>query len=156
VPESNEDKLEWCKLGEEAEQRFAGPAFKSGCVAFANPAKLHDKYAHDLYLMQPADLKTIRTQFRTADRYGISPQTAITLNRKDVERYERLYPHIIIIFDIEYPNFKSLRYAPLREIRRAIKLGKAKLHEYQNRTDDTMGNAKDSYVLDALWFSELT
>lgn len=152
---SNEDKKTWCELGEKAEQRFAGSAFKSNVVVFPNPSKVTNPFAHDFYIMQPADLKTIRTQFRTADRYGISPDTAITLNVKDIERYTKLYPHIVLIFDIDYPNFKSVRYTTLREIKRAIKLGKAKLHEYQSRIDDVRGNAKSSYVLDALWFSEL-
>ena len=152
---SPEDKQFWVQHGADAEFRFAGPVFTSGCAVVANPAKLHDPYSHDFFMMVPADLKTIRTPFRTADRYGIPSEFAITLNRKDVERYEQYYPHIILIFDIDYPNFRSIRYAPLRDICKAIRMGMAKLHAYQNRVDDREGNAKDSYVLDARWFVEL-
>jgi hypothetical protein len=152
---NNEDKLVWCGLGEEAEKNFAGPPFFDGVAVFANPGKMKDRYTHDLFIMQPADLKTIRTPFLTSDRYGIPARTAITLNVKDVERYSDLYPRITIIFDIQFDDFKSIRYAGLHEIKRAIKGGFAKVHTYQNRVNDTQGNAKESYVLNALWFDEL-
>lgn len=154
-PASNEDKQAWCEKGAEAEVKFAGPVIGSGCAVMANPAKSENKYTHDLFLVLPSDLKTIRTRFNTADRYGIPSKTAFTLNKKDVDRYAQKYPHIVLIFDIDYGDFKSIRYAPLREIQRAIQLGKAKLHVYLNRVDDTSGNAKDSYVMDAMWFKEL-
>lgn len=152
---TNEDKDVWCRRGEEAEQRFAGPALPCGGAVFANPAKLHDKYTHDLFIVLPADLKTIRTQFRTASRYGIPPESAITVNKKDIDRYMSLYPHIVLVFDIDFPGFRSRRYAPLADIVKAIKRGHARLHTYNNRVDDERGNAKESYVLDALWFREL-
>lgn len=152
---NNEDKLVWCGLGEEAEKNFAGSPFFDGVAVFANPGKMKDRYTHDLFIMQPADLKTIRTQFLTADRYGIPTRTAITLNVKDVERYSDLYPRITIIFDIQFDDFKSIRYAGLHQIKRAIKGGFAKVHTYQNRVNDIQGNAKESYVLNALWFDEL-
>jgi hypothetical protein len=147
---SNENKSWWVRAGAAAESSFAGPVFGSGCAVIANPAKFENPYSHDLFMMIPADLKTVRTQFRTADRYGISPRTAITINKKDIERYERLYPHIVIIFDIDIPEFKSTRYAALREVRKAINAGMAKLHVYQHRVGDVMGN-----VLDATWFPEI-
>jgi hypothetical protein len=152
---SNQDKSAWCGLGEEAESRFAGRAFRSGCAVYMNPMKAVDKFTHDLMMVMPADLKTIRTRFNTADRYGIDPKTAFTLNKKDVVRYVEKYPNIILVFDIDYGDFKSIRYAPLREIRRAIKSGVAKLHVYQQRMDDQSGNAKESWVMDAMWFQEL-
>ena len=61
----------------------------------------------------------------------------------------------VIIFDIDIPEFKSTRYAALREVRKAINAGMAKLHVYQHRVGDVMGNAKESYVLDATWFPEI-
>jgi hypothetical protein len=152
---SNEDKKTWCNLGAKAEKHFAGPIFSNGVSIFSNPAKFYDPYTHDLFITQPADLKTIRTAFRTADRYGIPSNTAITLNVKDVDRYLELYPSIVIIFDIDFDNFKSIRYANLHQIIRAIQSGHAKVHKYQNRVDDTQGNAKESYVLNALWFAEI-
>ena len=155
APVSNEDKRAWCELGAQAEVRFAGPVFASGCAVMMNPAKTESKFSHDLFLTLPADLKTIRTRFNTSGRYGIDSKTAFTLNVKDIQRYSSLYPHIVLIFDIDYGDFKTIRYASLREIKRAIKLGKAKLHTYKDRLDDTSGNARDSYVLDATWFQEL-
>lgn len=95
-----------------------------------------------------------KTQINTADRYGIPAKTAITINRKDIERYSAKYPNIVLILDIDFGDWRSIRYAPLRDIKRAIRRGAAKLHAYQNRTEDTRGNAKESYVLDALWFPE--
>lgn len=156
MPLDNEDKQAWCNLGERAEKRFAGPLFSGGVAIFANPEKLSNPFTHDLFITHPADLKTIRTPFLTSEKYGISPHTAITLNVKDVQRYVELYPRIIIIFDIEFEGFKSIRYAGLHEILRAIKTGVAKIHTYKNRVNDDQGNAKASYVLNALWFAELT
>lgn len=153
-PTNNEDKKAWCEYGAEQEQRLAGPLFDAGCGLLVNPAKAFNKYLPDALAIFPSDIKTIRTRFNTAHRYGIDPRTAITINRKDVERYADTSPHIVLMLDIDFGDWRSLRYASLREIVRAIKLGKAKLHAYQNRTNDTRGNAKESYVLDALWFPE--
>lgn len=152
---SNEDKKAWVELGTKAEAHFSMPIFKGGVTVFTNPAKAENKFTHDLFFVQPADLKTVRTPFRTADRYGIPSKTAITLNKKDVDRYREKYPHIVIIFDVEYPDFKSIRYASLREINYLIDVGLAKLHTYINRVDDQSGNAKESYVLDATWLEEM-
>ena len=150
-----ENKLAWCAEGEKAEQRFAGRLLGGNVSVFNNPAKVTDKFTHDLFIILPSDLKTIRTRFNTADRYGIDPRTAITINVKDLERYKQFYPHIVIIFDIDFGDFQSVRITNLREIKRAIKLGMAKPHTYLKRVDDTQGNGKESYVLDALWFSEI-
>ena len=149
------NKQEWCAAGEQMEESFAGPIFKSGAAVFPNPAKKADKCSHDLFIVLPADLKTVRTQFRTADRYGIPSATAVALNKKDVDRYASLYPDIIIIWDIDIPGFRSRRYAPLKDILKAIERGFAKLHIYQDRVDDQQGNAKESYLFDARWFREL-
>jgi hypothetical protein len=149
-----QDKPAWCKAGADAEQRMAGPLLPRGGALMMNPAKAADPYTHDLFIMLPSDLKTIRTRFETAHRYGIDPRSAITINVKDVERYTQKSPTIVIVFDVQFEDYRRLCLAPLREIRRAIKLGKAKLHEYQNRRDDDRGNAKASWVLDAEWFPE--
>jgi hypothetical protein len=120
-----------------------------------NPAKARDRYTHDIFVTLPGDLKTIRTRFNTASRYGIDPRSAITLNVKDVERYQRLYPTIVIVFDVRFADYSRLCYATLRQIALAIKSGKARRHEYQGRVGDTQGNATASWVLDAEWFPEL-
>lgn len=151
----NEDKDAWVRAGEEQEERFAGPVLGSGAAVFANPAKKENRYTHDIFVVLPGDLKTVRTLWRTAHRYGIDPQYAITLNKKDVERYQKFHPDIIIVWDIDIPGFRSRRYSPLKDILKAVSSGHAKLHHYKNRVNDTRGNAKETYVLDARWFREL-
>jgi hypothetical protein len=151
----NQDKQAWCAVGELAEVKFAGPLLPNGGALMLNPAKKLDKYTHDLFITLPSDLKTIRTRFNTAHRYEIDPKSAITLNVKDILRYKNHYPTIIIVFDVDFGDYKRLCYSNLREIRRAIKCGKAKLHTYKDRVDDTNGNAKESYIFDAEWFQQL-
>jgi hypothetical protein len=150
-PESNEDKQAWCQLGAAREEPFTRRSFL-GCRFSMNPAKAHDKYAHDLEMTVPSDLKTITTRFRMAESlYGISSRSAITLNAKDVERYRR-HPHMVIVFDIDYGDFRRTCKASMPEIERLIRDGKARLHAYKDRVGDTAGNATESYVLDSLWF----
>lgn len=152
----NEDKEAWCRLGEKAEDRFLGPVFRGGVSLFKNPAKDENPYLNDAFVVLPADLKTIRTRFETADRYGIPAKTAITINKKDIDRYLTKWPLMTLILDIDYGDYRSLRVASVREINRAIKSGAAKLHTYRNRVDDTDGNAKESWVLNSTWFPELS
>ena len=126
-----------------------------GCSLASNPARDENKYAHDALLLMPADIKTIATEFRTADRYGIDPARAITLNQKDVRRYESEYPVFAIVFNIVIPGRESRRIALLSDIQKAIRHGMAKLHYYQQRKKDDQGNAKCSYVLDENWFRKV-
>jgi hypothetical protein len=154
-PVSNEDKLAWCEHGAELEKQFVAANSFSGVQIRMNPIKNVDKYTHDLMATFQADLKSIKTPFRTADRYGIPPSFAITLNEKDINRYKSMYPNIIIFFDIDYPEYKGVRMAPLSRIFRLMDLGKAKRHEYINRMNDSGGNAKASYVFDYRWFDEV-
>lgn len=151
---SPQNKDYWCEVGAKVESNLFGKHL-SGCAFMANQGKAVDKYAHDGFILKPADIKTIRTRFETADRYGIPSRSAFTLNRKDLLRYKELYPLIDIIFDIDYGDYKTIRIANLREINAVVKDGRAKLHTYQHRVNDTAGNAKESYVLDAEWFMEL-
>ncbi|MDO4705225.1 MAG: hypothetical protein Q4A98_03305 [Comamonadaceae bacterium] len=67
-----------------------------------NPAKNMDKTAPDLIIDGAiSDLKTQNTPFFTASRYGLDPRFAVTFNRKDYERYKRIYPSIVIYFWID-------------------------------------------------------
>tara|TARA_R110000803_G_scaffold139118_1_gene205797 strand:- start:44 stop:520 length:477 start_codon:yes stop_codon:yes gene_type:complete len=154
-PSNNQDKSAWCEYGDKTEVEFVSKMLSSSCSVFMNPAKAENKYTHDFFIVMPSDLKTIRTRFRTSDRYGIKSHSAITLNKKDVDRYVDKYPHIIIIFDVKYDDFSRLCYAPIRDIQKAIARGVAKLHTYNERVNDNSGNAKESYVLDSMWFKEL-
>lgn len=155
TPSSNEDKEAWCKLGDELEKQFVVRMFDTGLSVFRNPAKATDPFANDVYAVMQADIKSIRTPFRTADRYGIDPEFAITINEKDLKRYKEKYPNIIIFLDIDYPSYKGVRLATLGLLRRFVKMGMAKKHEYLNRQNDTQGNAKASYVFDLRWFDKV-
>jgi len=150
-----EDKSAWVKLGGNAETFFVQRMFSEGLSVMKNPAKIENPYTHDLLITLPADLKTIRTPFRTASRYGFDPDYAITINDKDVKRYLDKYPHIVLVLDIQYPNYQGIHIAPIERIRIAIKTERAKLHEYINRVGDSMGNAKSSWVFDCRWFQKL-
>ena len=152
----NENKQAWCKLGERAEVAFLGPVFASGCAVFSNPAKAESRYLHDAYFVCPCDLKTRRTRFHAAESlYGIPSRSAFTVNVKDVDRYADRWPLIVLVIDIDYGDYRTIRLAPLADIQRAIRHGVAKRHTYEQRSKDGSGNAIDSWVLDAEWFAEL-
>ena len=154
-PASNEDKLAWCKQGENLEKDFIVNCFDSGISVIKNPTKNLDKYTHDLYAIFQSDLKSIKTPFNTAGRYGIDAKYAITINKKDVVRYKSLYPNIMLLLDIDYPSYKGVRLASINRISWLIEHDRAKTHTYKDRVDDTNGNAKDSYVFDLRWFDEV-
>lgn len=162
---NTEDKLAWCeKYGEEAEHEFAVKRLHQlGIPGFVNPAKLTDKFTHDLCGIFQADLKTVRTPlFKANELYGIPAQYAVTFNEKDAIRYKKNYPNILVIFDILWEatemQIGGTLYSVqpmhmtvagfLGNIRRAIKAGGNKRIEYQRRVDDTAGNAKTSFVFD--------
>jgi hypothetical protein len=155
APLNNEDKKAWCQHGSELEEKFVESQNFAGVKLSMNPQKQTDVYVHDILATFQADLKTIRTPFKTANRYGIPSEFAITLNEKDIQRYRKIYPNIILFFDIDYPNYKGVRIAPISRILRLLDLNKAKRHEYLNRVNDTSGNAKVSYVFDFRWFDEI-
>jgi hypothetical protein len=150
--DSNQNKQAYCQLGEQTEKQFLLNSFGTGVSFAMNPAKHENKYTHDLFAMMPCDLKTQFTPFRTAGKYGIDSEFAVTINEKDLVRYGKLYPHIIVVIDVQFPNYKATHYAPLFLLRELVKNKKAKRHEYQERVNDTAGNAKASYVFDVRWF----
>ena len=151
----NQDKKSWCDYGDDCEKQFLVKSFDTGLSFFRNPAKTENKYTHDYFGVFPVDLKTIRTRFNTADRYGISPSHAVTINRKDLKRYEDLYPNIILILDIDFGDVKTVRFVSVQTLIKFIKSKKSKEHFYQQRENDTAGNAKSSFVFDCRWFDEL-
>jgi hypothetical protein len=155
VAPSNQDKPAWCRIGEQREHAFLGRRFK-GCAFRLNPAKAGDKYTHDLVATLPCDLKSITTRFRKAEElYGVPSRSAVTINRKDLRRYESLYPGIIIVLDVDYGDFRRTCFTTLPQMRSLIEQGKAHLHQYKDRIDDTHGNAKESYVVDSMLFQEI-
>lgn len=168
-PVSNEDKRAWCEeFGLKTESEFCRWAFMSLDMPVAvNPAKRTDPYTFDLiYDGNPADLKTVRTPFYRAQAlYKLDPQYTVTFNTKDGLRYRELYPDIKVLFDVQWgegmkyqPRTDSLAVTvePMRlvavgtlpQIRQAIKDSGSCRHEYQARTFDQSGNAKESWLLD--------
>ena len=156
APANNEDKKAWCSYGAELEKQFTSRMFDSSVGVVKNPAKTTDPYTHDLFAMFPSDLKSIRTVFRTAHRYGFDADYAITINEKDIRRYTEKYPNIVLLLDIDYPTYKGVRIATIYRLNKFIASGKAKRHEYMYRVDDSSGNAKASYIFDLRWFDEIT
>ena len=160
-----EDKQSWCDYGDDAERHFvAGRLFDIGLGGHINPQKKTNPYVHDMFVQFPSDIKTVRTPlFKSMELYGIDPQYAITFNHKDAERYKEFYPNIIVIFDIWWKNcslniggqdyaVKDMHLTAagfLHDIRTAIvKSGSCRI-DYSRRVEDTSGNAKSSWVLDA-------
>jgi len=153
---SNEDKDSWCSLGEEQEHLFLRQNTFDGVEFNLNSDKEHDKFTHDFTMTVPCDLKTIRTSWRTAEeKFGIPNRYAISINRKDVERYQSLYPNIFLILDVKTNLYSGYHLTDLERLILHIRTGVAKEHFYKDRVDDTNGNAKSSYVFDIRWFPEL-
>lgn len=150
------NKSSWCRFGELKELEFTERRFEHGIRFEVNEEKkAGNKYALDLRMSARCDYKGQFTRFETADRYGINPRTAITLNAKDVARYQPMSAFCPVVFDINYGDFQSVRIAPMREINRLISKGYAKPMTYRYRQRDGSGNALEGYVFDALWFGEL-
>jgi hypothetical protein len=137
-------------------------------AAQINPAKKHDEYAPDLIIQgRLADLKCQQTPFfKSAALYRIDPQFAVTFNRKDYLRYLGHYPNLVVYYWLGWQKLEKTirgqvyRVKPMTGVWRAefqtlhqlIENGKAPLHLYQRRVNDTHGNAKDSYVFDVRQF----
>ena len=123
-----------------------------------NPEKENDPYAPDLLVDGIiADLKTQNTPFFTANRYGKDPGRTVTFNQKDLERYQKLYPDLLIYFYVRWNQLegygKQVQFlhgvwkTNVKSIENLIQLGKAPIHAYQRRVNDQKGNAKGSYLL---------
>jgi hypothetical protein len=103
------------------------------------------------------------TPFFSAGRYGLDPRFTVTFNRKDYERYAKLYPTLIIFFwaDWKQLEWRDSRVAPLSAIYQVpfatiaakIKGGTVPEHAYQRRVGDRAGNAKSSFLLDLRSFA---
>lgn len=151
-----QDKDFWCEAAELDEDNFIKIDDFHLIDLLPNRDKSTDKFTYDIRLSFPADLKTIRSAWIFSQRmFGISPRYAVSLNRKDVERYNELYPNIIIVMDIEFPDYKRVHWTDLTRVNRLISRKIAKEHHYKERTDDVQGNAKSSYVFDCRWFPVL-
>ena len=153
-----ENKYAWCGIGNAMEYAFLEQYGAELGLSF-NPDKEGNKFTHDLTMAcdRPADLKTQQTPFYTAGRYGFNPQTTMTLNLKDVERYSELYPSIVIYFWQRFTDSNLYGHAihavdsvyriSLDKILSLIEGQVLPVHHYQKRLDDVV-NAQSSYLLD--------
>lgn len=170
-----EDKLAWCADGIEREIDFVeriAPRLKLN--AKINPEKKTNPFAPDLLVNEKmADLKSQTTPFFTARKAfkapqqpgGIDPQYAVTFNRKDYLRYREQYPELDIYFWVEWKELENygtkvrpligVYRVPFSQLAAHIESGEAKLHTYQRRESDQMGNARDSYGFDVRNFETL-
>ena len=169
VAHDTEDRAYWYGLGCREEADFcAGLAIQAGLTVRVNPAKAQNPKVIDLIRTWPdgregyADLKTQRTPFFTARRYGHDPALTVTFNLKDLRHYERLYPQADIIYHVcwtqteltlrsgevlRVPVVEGVWLTSVGQIRALIDAGRAPIHAYQHRVNDHQGNARDSYLL---------
>ncbi len=159
-PTDTEDKLSYCEFGVVKEGEFLQKIVPLlGLDIKLNPEKETNKYAPDLlYNGELADLKTQLVPFFTASRYKQDPQYSVTINRKDLVRYWKLYRDITIFFWVNFQEesrygttvekFSGVWKANLNELQELKKEGRLPLHTYINRVNDKAGNARDSYILD--------
>lgn len=166
-----EDKSWWVNEGEKFEGVFVGiiaPTLKIDAVI--NPEKENNPYAPDLIVEGLlSDLKYQSTPFFMAhSRYGIPNQYAVTFNRKDFVRYGENYPDIRLYYWIDWKELQKeiggivyevepmqgIFQADFQYLKSEIETGKAPLHTYQRRVEDTW-NGRDSYVFDVRKFKIL-
>lgn len=164
-----EDKSWWIVHGSKLEDEFVNHVVPNiRLKAIINPEKETDPYAPDLVVGgKLVDLKSQNTPFFTAGRkckningkkIPYNPRYTVTFNKKDYLRYKEKYGDIGIIFWVSYKENKKygikvlplagVWYTGFNELIIRIESGEYELHEYENRKNDTDGNAKDSYLIE--------
>jgi hypothetical protein len=139
---NNEDKTAWCEYGLKLEHQFLA----RGYPVTLNDKKETDKYCHDFFIHLPCDLKSIKTRWEKSEElFGIPSDYAVSINQKDLQRYNDLYPNLVMILDVEW---SGVYLVPVSYAIKLIKNGYAKKHEYKNRKNDMQGNAKISWIFD--------
>ena len=145
----NDDKQKWCEHGRELEDEFVLRQRFVDVLIGINPDKDSNPFTYDMRIDLPCDLKSTKTPWRKAqEMFGIDPRYAVSINQKDLRRYARLYLNIVIVFDVDYPDYRATHWATLDMFRIMLEGGDMALHQYGARIDDTQGNAKASYVFD--------
>jgi hypothetical protein len=169
---NTEDKQWWVLEYRKNEDDFVNlVAPKLGLKAEINPEKETNPFAPDLIVNEKlADLKCQQTPFFKSNVfYKIPNQYAVTFNHKDYVNYSEKYPDITIYYWIDWQLLsKTIRgetftVEPMSGIWRVhfsrikamIETQKTNLHTYLRRTEDSVGNAKDSYVFDLRSFENL-
>lgn len=163
-PINNQDRQSYYKLGEKYEDAFVTMCQQRKLNAKINPEKEFNKTKPDLLMFDKvSDLKTQTLPFFKSDRYGVSPEDSITFNRKDYERYKRLYPKIDIYvwrgweeqeaYGVKVKKVIDVLWLPFKKIAKLIEDG-AKEHFYQQRINDRF-NAKSSFILNRNKFYDI-
>jgi len=158
-----QDKSHWCKDGEKIEEAFVRLYGEQLNLAI-NPAKEHDPYAPDLINTVTGKLGDLKFQatpfFRAQKLFGIDPTYAVVFNEKDKLRYQEKYPEITIYYWVNWiavrykTDWNEIKAQPLNGVWKSgfpefnNYLAARPLHSYQQRVDDTKGNAKGSFVCD--------
>jgi hypothetical protein len=129
-----DDKQKWCEHGRELEDEFVLRQRFVDVLIGINPDKDSNPFTYDMRIDLPCDLKSTKTPWRKAqEMFGIDPMYAVSINQKDLRRYARLYPNIVIVFDVDYPDYKATHWATLDMFRIMLEGGDMALHQYGAR-----------------------
>lgn len=157
APLSNQDKQAWIRRGVGRERLFLELRQKHPILQGIAPSG-EDKYVPEfVYQGQYLDLKSVYKPFyRAGQKYGVNPDFAVPLNVVDVRDCNEKYPGCQIVFWVRWDTSTDyevtvnkqdgvwfLSHEKMNEL-----ASKAHVHTYQERTNDTEGNARDSYILD--------
>ena len=164
LPEDKDKKKHWVNIGIKAEEEFIKNSKELfGLDTCINPERTANKYAADLLLPHGriGDLKTVRTPFFLASKYGHNPSTTVTFNHKDYIRY--LYKNFVrrdyfyVLFwcnwggDTRYGvtvgGINGLWCIDIHGIDHLITTGKSKCHQYQMRKDMRIHEGNSSWIL---------
>jgi hypothetical protein len=158
------DKTGWCKYAVHEEELFVF-LYGSRLNLRMNPAKAENQYAPDLLWNHctPAELKIRKTPLFIAGRYKLDPQYAVTINLKDIDRYQEKYPSMPIYFWVWWHQLEGFgrTVKPMQGVwgiyvQDLVKLcTEDRVIEYEKRRMDTLGNAKSSYVISVTKMKEL-
>ena len=95
-----DNKAFWCQLGEDKEHAFAKVMSKidSPYQVEIHPEKESNPYHPDLLVNFNSEnligeVKTKNSPLFIADKYGVNPQYALTMDLKDSFNYNKLAPH---------------------------------------------------------------
>jgi hypothetical protein len=153
-----ENKLGWCEQAEVDERHFV-MLFGHTLNLMVNPEKEKNKFVPDLMHKKNrtvCELKIRRTPFFTAHmKYAVSIQHAVTINKGDIEYYQKEYPGLPVYWWVQWNDLKygDIEVKPMHGVwgirleELAELCDKGPLHEYERRKNDTTGNAKESYVI---------
>ena len=155
-PANNENKSAWIELGSKYEKEFVKLLMRHGVKAKINPAKKTNPYLPDLLVEgRVAELKTRRTPFFKTKQYGISPDTATTINQKDIERYIKTNPGMLVFFwgywpkqeryGVEVKECCVVWFAMMDKLKKIC--DSAPVNHYENRSGED-GNKVTSYIID--------